>query len=112
MPMFLPLKTNDVVKHLGDQYVVKGVQVTESGPVVEIQRVSPDNKIVHISEVKLDSYSEQEDRLKSISPQMIDDVTTVATESDSISLPSQLSVSQKSDLKIAVQQIIKSMLSK
>lgn len=108
------------MRHLGKQYVVKGVQVTESGPVAEIQQVGINSKIVHVSEIKLESNAEQDDRLKSITPSATlnnvvaewDYNNVTQSQDDTIVLPSELSVTQKEELKRTVQQIIKSILSK
>jgi hypothetical protein len=65
--MLIPIKTNDIVSKDNNKYVVNGVQVSSDGPILEIQLLSPEKIIVHVSEVDLFDSSESHRRAKSLS---------------------------------------------
>lgn len=64
--MLLPVKTNDIVKKGDRRYVVKGVQLTPSGVVLEMHPIESSSVIVHASEVSLEEKSEVVRRAKSV----------------------------------------------
>lgn len=64
--MFLPVKTNDIVQRDGVRYVVKGVSLTQDGPLLELNPIRETSTVVHASEVAFVDNEETVRRAKSV----------------------------------------------
>ena len=70
--MWMPVKTNDIVIYQGVEHVVKNVQITPDGPLLDIRPIRTESQIVHASEIKLLDTDEADFRGKSIGLDKID----------------------------------------
>jgi len=62
----IPLKTNDVVTYQKRQYLIKSVQITSDGAIIEALPVSQDTVILHSDDVTLSDKDETNRRAKSL----------------------------------------------
>lgn len=65
--MYVPIKTNDIVIYNGKKHAVKNIELTDSGPILELTPLEIETEFVHASEIKLANSTELKSRIKSIS---------------------------------------------
>ncbi len=92
MSHWIPVKTLDVVTYNGVLHVVKSVQVTPDGPLLDIAPVKLDSIIVHASQVKMSDSDEAAIRGKAVGYKSVDlDSDSLHANPGSVSLPANVS---------------------
>ncbi len=95
--MWMPVKTNDIVIYQGVEHVVKNVQITADGPLLDIRPIRTESQIVHASEIKLLDADEAEFRGKAIGFKSAD--------MDRVALPANVT---PSEARVALEQLARS----